>query len=80
MAGPASPGAVPGEVIILLSVKPGIALWSADPGGLGREVCAVRDVGERVTVYGAAWCWVSVMTLRHLDELGVPYEMDILVA
>ena len=34
----------------------------------------VRGGGERVMVYGAGWCAVSVMTLRHLDELGVPYE------
>lgn len=34
----------------------------------------MRDGGERVTVYGADWCVVSAMTLRHLDELGVPYE------
>lgn len=25
-------------------------------------------------VYGAGWCGVCLMTLRHLDELGVPYE------
>ncbi len=28
---------------------------------------------EKVKVYGTDWCGVTRMTLRHLDELQVPY-------
>jgi glutaredoxin len=27
-----------------------------------------------IKVYGADWCGMTRSTLRHLDDLGVPYE------
>lgn len=32
------------------------------------------SVQDKVKVYGADWCGVTRMTLRHLDELQVPYN------
>lgn len=29
---------------------------------------------EKIIVYGANWCGVTRMTMRHLDEVGVQYS------
>ncbi len=40
----------------------------------GVEDSDVTQTDERVKVYGADWCGVTRMTLKHLDGLGVPYK------
>ncbi|MBA2362861.1 MAG: glutaredoxin family protein [Chloroflexia bacterium] len=34
----------------------------------------MQQGNERVVVYGADWCGVTTGTLRHLDQIGVPYD------
>ncbi|MDQ3328773.1 MAG: glutaredoxin family protein [Chloroflexota bacterium] len=34
----------------------------------------MQEGKERVVVYGADWCGITINTLRHLDEIGVSYS------